>query len=330
MIELLTDKVFRASPPDAGLLPRKFIPSGSFAVHRFFLLVLALTLSAIAADQFAAPVLRTTSPLWATAACLLLVWRRGKLPSVLGDGPLELTLSIGRLAVFFTAHFVLIQLARMMTSTLQPVAGTHTAGGILVAVCKLSVFLPTLVLFPLSLSNEPLAAYKHEGMAALVVFITFSPGRAMEAVWPWYGQLLGRFVYALARLLVTGLGYVKDLTPTITGPDLDITIIQSCSGITGFELFGYLFGVVTILDWNRLSKGRALFAYFAGLFAVLVGNTLRIASFVVFGNRGFARFVLNFHVSAGWIFFSLVFLVYLSLTYGWILNKGNSAPAPRV
>lgn len=293
-------------------------------MHRFVLLVLALTLTAITADQLAAPVLRTTSPLWATAAFLLLVWRRGKLPSILSDGPSEWTLSISRLAVFFSAHFLLIQHARMMTGGLQPMVGTHTAVGLLVAAWKLLVLIPTLALLPLSISKELVITYKHEGMAALVVFSTFSPWRTMEAVWPWYGQLLGRFVYTLARFFVPGMGYASDLTPTLTGPDLDITIIQTCSGITGLELFGYLFGVVAFLDWNRLRKGRALFAYFAGLFAILVGNAFRIASFVVFGNRGFADLVLRFHVSAGWTFFSVIFLVYLSLTYGWMLNKGNS------
>jgi exosortase/archaeosortase family protein len=327
MLELLLGRVSLTTPLHGVLLPRKFIQSGSLPVRRFLLLVLGLTLTAIAADQFAAPVLRTTSPLWATAAFLVLVWRRDELPSNPGPGPFERTLSIIRLAFFFTAHFVLIQHARMLTSMLVPVAGSHTASGLLVAAWKLSVLVPTILLLPLSRLKGLATAYKHEGMAALVVFVTFSPWRAMEAVWPWYGQLLGRFVYTLASFFVAGLGYVKDLTPTITGPDLDITIVQACSGITGLELFGYLFGVVTILDWNRLWKWRGLLAYFAGLFAVLLGNALRITSFVVFGNRGFADFVLRFHVSAGWIFFSVVFLVYLSLTYRWMLNKGNSAPA---
>jgi hypothetical protein len=66
--------------------------------------------------------------------------------------------------------------------------------------------------------------------------------------------VLERFVYFLADLVVPGIGYIRSLTPTLTGPDLDVTIILDCSGINGFELFDLLFVLVVILDWNRLCK----------------------------------------------------------------------------
>ena len=97
-----------------------------------------------------------------------------------------------------------------------------------------------------------------------------------------------------------------------------------CSGISAFELLGYLFGFVALLDWNRLRKGRALLIYFGGLFAVLLSNALRVALFVGLGNRGFADFVSGFHLTAGSFFF--VFLVYLSLTYCWMAQKGDRFP----
>ena len=66
-------------------------------------------------------------------------------------------------------------------------------------------------------------------------------------------------------------------------------------------------------------------AYGAGLLAMLLDNAIRITSFVVLGNHGFAESVSRFHISAGWIFFSIVFLVYLSMTYGWLLGKRDAA-----
>lgn len=329
MLETMTIGVSLTSSAEESLPSRRVVPAESL-VRRALLLVLTLTLLAIAADQLAAPILHTYTPLWATAACLLLVLRRGEWRSAFGDGAFEQVLSKRRLAVFFAAHFLLILLARWMTSTIQPLAGTPTAGGIVISAAKLTVLLvPTLVLLPLSRWRELIIAYRPEIVVALVVFITYSPWRTAEAIWPWYGQLLGRFVYALARFAVPGMGYVSGLTPTLTGPDLDITIFQGCSGLNGFELFGYLFGVVTFLDWNRLRKGRALFAYFAGLLVILVGNALRITSYVVLGNHGFADFVLRFHLSAGWIFFSVIFLAYLSLTYRWMLKKKNAELQPQ-
>ena len=206
---------------------------------------------------------------------------------------------------------------------MQPVVGTASVLGSLVALWKLAVLAPTILLLPLLRWKELWSPYRAEIVAALIVLLTFFPGRAIEELWPWYGQGLGRFVYALSRVFVRRIGYIGSSDPTLTGPDLDVTIVLACSGINGIELFDYLFGAVAVLDWNRLQKGRALAGYFLGLFSMLLGNALRITSFVVFGNRGFADLVAHYHIAAGWLFFSVVFLVYLSLTYGWMLKKGT-------
>jgi exosortase/archaeosortase family protein len=196
-----------------------------------------------------------------------------------------------------------------------------TAQGTLIAAGKLSVLAPTIILFPLAAWRKIATIYFPEAIAALVVLLTFFPSRAVGTLWPWYGQVLGRFVYTLARIFVPGLAYLGDSNPTLSGPELGVTIVPECSGIDGLELFDYLFGVVVLLDWNRLRKGRALFAYFAGLLAMLLGNAIRITTFVVLGNHGFVESVSRFHISAGWIFFSAVFLAYLSMTYSWMLAK---------
>src|SRR5208337_1228167 len=167
-------------------------------------------------------------------------------------------------------------------------------GGTLLAAWKLCVLAPTILLLPLARWKVLLSAFRAEFVAALVVLFTFFPSRALESLWPWYGQVLGRLVFLLAKPFVPGLGYIKDLTPTVTGPDLDVTIITACSGINGLELFDYLFG-------------------FVGLLAMLLGNTLRLTIIVVLGNRGYADVVSRLHISAGWIFFCAAFLVYLSL-----------------
>jgi exosortase/archaeosortase family protein len=308
-----------------SLLSRGIVRSGSFAAPRFLLLALALVLVAVAADQFAAPILHSSSPLWATTTCLLLVWRRGKIPPSPGDPALEVSISMGRLAAFLAAHSVVILAARSLSGTFQAASGAMTVGGTLVAASKLCVLAPTMLLFPLAAWKRLATIYFPEAIAALVVLLTYFPRRALEALWPWYGQLLGRFVYTLARVFVPGLAYLGDSNPTLSGPDLDVTIVPECSGINGLELFDYLFGVVAFLDWNRLRKSRALFAYGAGLFAMLFGNAIRITCFVGLGNHGFAESVSRFHISAGWIFFSIVFLVYLSMTYGWMLGKRDAA-----
>ena len=313
-----------ANTTDSGFGSNRLFPSGSFPAPRLLLLALFLNLAAIALDQFAAPILYSSSPLWAAAACLVLVWRRGNTSGDTLDPPFEPSIKMTRLAVFLAVHVALILAARSLTSTLQTVSGGATAAGALVAVGKLCVMVPTLLLFALPVWKKTVRNYFPEAIAGFVVLLTFFPSRTLGTIWPWYGQVLGRCVYALARVFVPGLGYMGDSNPTLSGPSLDVTIVPECSGISGVELFDYLFGAVMILDWNRIRKGRALIAYAAGLLAILLGNAIRITSLVVFGNRGFAEIVARFHVSAGSIFFSIVFLVYLSLTYRWMLGKKSA------
>lgn len=315
--------------PQNSQIPR---PEGNLTVPQFSFLALLVTLSAVAADQFLAPTLYTSSPLWAIAACMVLVWRRGNVGfegearsrhfgfSFERDtGARISSLSFVRIALFAGAHALLILAARFLHNSPEPTAGAVTVAGGITAALKFSVLLPTLVFLPLNHWRIAAGVYRAEGIAALVVLLTFFPSRILATIWPWYGQALGRFVFSFSRLFVHGLTYTSEFTPTIHGGDLDVTILVSCSGISGIELFDYLFAFVAVLDWNRLRKGRTLVAYFAGIVAMFLGNALRIASFVILGNRGFADAVANFHLAAGWIFFSLVFLAYLSLTYRKLL-----------
>src|SRR6267143_1511385 len=216
-----------ANTPAPNLLSRGFLRLGSFPALRFLLLALAFTLVAIAAEQFAAPILHSSSPLWATTAWLLLVWRRGKIPLSREDPRFESSISIWRLAGFLAAHGVLIFSARRLGSTFQVASGAMTVGGMFVAASKLCVLVPTMLLFPLAAWRKISAIYFPEAIAGLV--------------------------------------------------------------------------------------------------AMLLGNAIRITSFVVLGNHGFAEVVSRFHISAGWIFFSVVFLDYLSLTYSWMLGKRSTA-----
>jgi exosortase/archaeosortase family protein len=314
-----------ASRPGPSFDSNDSLLAGSLGAPRFLLLALILTSCAVAADQLAAPILHTSSPLWATIACLLLVWRRGRVSSSSGDSPFECTLTIGRLAAFLLVHGAIVLLARSMSGPLQASSGEVGVRGTLVAAGKLCTLGPTMILFPLATWKKIARLYFPEAIAGLVVLLTFFPSRVLQSIWPWYGQGLGRFVHTMARVFVPKVGYLADSNPTLSGPDLDVTIVPECSGISGLELFDYLFLVVALVDWNRLRKNRALLGYFLGLLAMLFGNAIRILSFVVFGNRGFAESVSRFHISAGWIFFSAVFLAYLSMTYGWMVRKHDGA-----
>jgi hypothetical protein len=175
---------------EASLLARDFFRSRNFPVLRSVLLVLTLTLIAIVADHFAAPILLTTSPLWATFAFLLLVWRRGELPLSCGNAILERPFPMWRLSMFVGMHVALILLSRSFAGVIEPFAGTPTWRGTLVGLCKLAVLIPTVVLFSFPFWKQLLRAYSSEAKAALLVLSINVPGRILESLWPWYGRVL--------------------------------------------------------------------------------------------------------------------------------------------
>lgn len=306
---------------DASPLAGNFFGSSTFSVLTSFLLALVLTLFAILADHSAAPILLTTSPLWATFAFLLLVWRRGELPLSGSNDALERAFSKWRLGTFVAMHVTLVLLSRLLAGVAGPFAGTPSLTGTLIGLCRLAVLIPTVVLFSFPLWKQLLRAYRSEATAALIVLTMNVPGRMLEAIWPWYGRMFGWFVYLSARSFVPGLAYEIAPEPTIVGPFQDTTIVFACSGISAFELLSYIFGLIIVLDWNYLRKGRALLIYFGGLFFMLLSNPVRTATVVVLANRGFADFVAPFHQSAGAIFFCSIFLVYVSLTYRWMTES---------
>jgi len=285
------------------------------------LLALTLTFAAIAADQLASPNLRTTSPLWATFCLVALIWRRGAVVPRPQSSPQGQGVSGWRVALFVLMHLTLVFVARAWAPNSQP--GTHitTLNPWLLTALKFTVLLPSAALLPPASWRALVAKYRHEFAASIVILFTYLPRRIMDALWPWYGQLLGRFVFLLSWPFVHPLGYVKASFPTLTGPALDVTIAMACSGFDGIRLFDYLFGFVVLCDWNRLNKGRTLMAYFVGGAAMLLGNALRIVFMVVFGNHGMENLIARFHVSAGWMFFSAAFLVYLAIVYRWILLR---------
>jgi exosortase/archaeosortase family protein len=293
-------------------------------VPRFFVWTLLLAFAAAVADQFVVPALFSTAPLCALLACSVLATRNqgdalSSLPS-----PSAPYLVTWRVLGFFAAHAALIGIVYRLD--VSRASGALNGVGWTFLLVKLAVLAPMLLLLPWRTWRYLAHTYAAEFAAAAVVLVTFFPRRVIEALWPAYGQFVGRCVYLLAWPLVSNLGYVKALYPTLTGLSLDVTILLSCSGINGIELFDVLFALVVFCEWPRLNKRRTLAAYFIGVVAMTLGNILRITSFVVLGNHGFADFIARFHVNAGWLFFSLVFLLFLSSTYRWMLTP---SPANR-
>jgi exosortase/archaeosortase family protein len=291
--------------------------------RRFLATTLGASLAAVWFDNWAAPALHNHSPLWALGFLLALLCRPAREELAPRAAPWKWSWT--RAAVFVALHAGIIALARHESAALVTAAGQSTLHSGTIASLKLLVLLPALALFPPSAWKWLAQKYRAELIASALVLFTWNPFRLFETLWPWYSHWLGRFVYAVSGMFVAGLGYVPGPAPTLTGPELDVSILFGCSGLNGVRLFQILFGVVLLADWDRLKKMRALAAYFAGLAVMVLANALRIVALVVAGNRVSAGLVARFHVDAGWVFFTSVFLVFLLISYRWLLRPSTTA-----
>lgn len=291
-------------------------PSALWVRHRKdpVLLVAAASLLFLSLDFILAPALRNTSFLIAAALFLCLVVRRlsgHSLPKV------TLPLAIHRLAIFGFLHLCLVFLA----GRLGPASGVYDAShrGVFLAAAKLLVFLPTAVLLEKETWHRIVRHFAPELFASALALLTYFPFRLFVAAWPFYSMLLARTVRFLGGLFVTGLGYAPGTIPTITGPALDVHILFGCSGLDGLRLFQILFFLLLVCDWDRLRRWRTLAGYAAGLGLMLVANAVRIAAMVVVGNRVSADLVVRYHLEAGWVYITTVFLLLLLVSYRWLL-----------
>ena len=291
-------------------------PSALWVRHRRdpVLLVAAASLLFLSLDFILAPALRNTSFLIAAALFLCLVVRRLSGHSL---HKVTLPLTVHRLAIFGFLHLSLV----FLVGRLAPAGGVYDAShrGVFLAAAKLLVFLPTVVLLEKETWHRIVRHFAPELFASVVALFTYFPLRLFVAAWPFYSMLLARTVHFLGGLFVTGLGYAPGTSPTITGPVLDVHILFGCSGLDGLRLFQVLFFLLLVCDWDRLRRWRTLTGYAAGLGLMLVANAVRIAAMVVVGNRVSADLVVRYHLEAGWVYVTAVFLLLLLVSYRWLL-----------
>lgn len=98
----------------------------------------------------------------------------------------------------------------------------------------------------------------------------------------------------------------------------------ACSGITGLDLFHLVFGIVAIVEWNRLCKARALICYIVGSVVYVLTNFCRLVVLFLLGNLVSKRLNLDF---LGWALFAITFYVLMKLSYEWMIERSVRRPA---
>ncbi len=285
---------------------------------------LLLSIITIAADYAVAPALYNGSTLWASAALLLLIFRRGQATIPASEALTITKLSPTRLAIFFALHAIIIAIGRQTSAVFTSAAASDAIAAAPLAAAKLLILLPTIALLSLSDWNALLRKYRPEFLAALVVLLTFFPYRLFHTIWPAYSQLIATLAYQAAKPFVPGIAFLSQPIPTILGPQLNLQIVFWCSGFSALALFDTLIALIALLDWNELNHSRLFVAYIAGAAAILIANIARISLLVIIGNEIAPKYAMGkFHVNAGWTFFAAIYLIILTITYRWMLKKSS-------
>jgi len=287
-------------------------------------LVFSLALGAICLDYILIPALNTVAP--AVSCGMLLLFLLRSRPSAPVQPPPVEAVAGWRLLLFFSLHLAAVGIFWLSRNVTEPASTRDLLPNFGVSAAKYLVLAPTIVLLPLAGWRRFLRLYRAEWVAAAIALFTLFPYRIVEAVWPWYSQALGHVVYALAHPFVSGLQYVSLPSPMLAGPELDVTILFWCNGLEGIKLFQIVFVLMLVVDWTAINRRRALLGYFGGLAMILVANVLRIALLVIAGNR-FPQIAVQHHVTAGWIFFALVLVVYILAAYNWLVTPPGDRTA---
>ena len=274
---------------------------------------IALSITAIVVDVLFVPAMYSFRPLFALGAfaVLVLVSNRSR-----EDGWVIPGLSASRLALFACFHLLLVLVANHFANDLSSVSHSYSLTDSIISAARILVVLPTLSFF--RRDPDSIAVSLREVVATAIVLLAFFPDRYFQVIWPWYSRILTAgaalvcSVFVPSTHLVNGLG-----VQTIVGPSVDMVVDFACSGITGINLFHLLFGIVTIIEWNRLRKSRALISFFIGGLAYMAANFLRLNLLFLIGNLVSNKINLDF---LGWVIFGITFYVLMKITYDWMVG----------
>ena len=280
-----------------------------------------LTTIALSLDYICAPGL-INSKIILTSALLfvLLTHRTAKIRTVVRQVAAPRPWRIGMFALL---HVAVIAAAWSM-SRLGIVATRDALLPVPIAAAKYLIILPTLLLLPVGAWTRFARLYRPELIAAVVALVTL-PSRIWAISWPWYSSVLAHAIFLLSAPFISDLRYIQATSPTLSGPALDTTITLACGGMLIVQLFQLLFGIVVVIDWNKLNWPRTFVAYLAGIWVLLLANIFRIALLVIIGNRISADFVVSEHLPASWLVVAIALVSYIVFVYPWMLNEKHRA-----
>lgn len=160
--------------------------------------------------------------------------------------------------------------------------------------------------------------FKREFVAIFVlllnyVFLSF----LLREVWEKFS-----YVVIKSNLIVLSLfGDVSSKGLELSFNNFSVIIGSPCSGIESFATFLGLFGLIFIVDMNKIDLKKYGIYFLIGLLITGMLNVVRISLIMLVGAFISQDFAINmFHENVGWILFVLFFGTYIYYVYPKLVN----------
>ena len=247
--------------------------------------------------------------------------------------PLLLTLSLPALLSHLSSLLLFISCTHFMTHRLavfqtRPAFFTFLWSffGLLAASSGTAIGLDFGQLFKL------LAQYKKLwAICGIFSFLFLYLTPTLESYWQPLSLAIGRLSEFLLSLTYSGAFFTPD-TFFLGVREFAVTIYKPCSGIEGIRLFIFLFTIVVITDWHRISKLRAILIYFIGSLIMFMADVVRVYFIVLLGYEVYKRWghamayrivLEHFHSNFGWVLYITVILLLFKIFYPFLIRLSS-------
>lgn len=147
------------------------------------------------------------------------------------------------------------------------------------------------------------------------LFVRQEAPLGQQALWTLFSGLTLQIVHSLLSVVYSDLVFEPETLETGTS-EFPIKVTYACSGIEGIALIIGFLCVYVYLFRSRLQFPQVWWLFPIGIIAIWLANCVRIALLIVIGHEISPSIALNaFHAQAGWVAFTLIALMMISLVH---------------
>jgi len=152
------------------------------------------------------------------------------------------------------------------------------------------------------------------------VYVYFLLTLTAWANWRFFSTNITKVVTFILNLFFDDVSYFVGKDIDLYLNNFQVTIGPPCSGIESLVFFITLFGLMLVLDRDRLNFKKAAVVFGIGIIGTYFMNAVRLSALMIIGLR-YPDFAMGqFHSQSGWVMFALFVLVLYGISQKWILK----------